>query len=88
MEFVSQEHYQGITESFYNLLNYEPEHLSDVTLVAGDKKFFCHKLILSATCPYFYTMFHTPMKEKTENEVEIFGVEGPVMEAVIRYVAC
>ena len=58
----------------------------DVTLVAGEKEFRAHKLILSGRSPIFAKMFEHDMKEKSTNTVEIDDIEPEILEEMITYI--
>ena len=58
----------------------------DVTLVAGEKEFRAHKLILSGRSPVFAQMFEHDMKEKSTNTVEIDDIEPEILEEMITYI--
>ena len=58
----------------------------DVTLVAGEKEFRAHKLILSGRSPVFTQMFEHEMKEKSTNTVEIDDIEPEILEEMITYI--
>lgn len=84
MEYINSQHSTRMKRNLEDLL--ENGHLSDITLIADGRKFFCHKVILSLVCPYFSTMFQTPLKESCENTIEVHGVSKEVMESVIHYI--
>lgn len=53
----------------------ESPKFSDVQLLAGDRRFQAHKVILATRSPVFSAMFDSPMKERKENVAEITDVE-------------
>lgn len=59
---------------------------SDITLVLKDVEFRVHKNILSEKCPFFDAMFHSDMKEKNTDSVEIQGIEPEVMKEMLIFI--
>jgi len=60
---------------------------SDVTLICGDKRFPCHKFMLSARSDVFKAMFsHENTKEGQTNEVEIKDTEPETLEQLLKYI--
>ena len=55
----------------------------DVTLVAGEKEFRAHKLILSGRSPVFAQMFEVDMKEKSTNKIEIEDIEAETLQKML-----
>lgn len=69
--------------------NYEDMLLSgqnsDVILQVKDKKFNCHRCILSARSPVFNAMFEHDMKEKISGVVIIEDAEPAVFQEFLLY---
>ncbi|XP_051165737.1 kelch-like protein 5 [Leptopilina boulardi] len=63
----------------------QKQQLCDVTLIAGEKRFNAHRLVLSAGSEYFAAMFTSSMRESTHNEIELKGVDGNALWALVRY---
>ncbi|XP_014235345.2 kelch-like protein 5 [Trichogramma pretiosum] len=61
------------------------EQLTDVVLVAGEKRIPAHRLVLSANCEYFAAMFTNSLRETFENTIELKDVDGNALWTVIRY---
>ena len=55
----------------------------DVTLVAGEKEFRAHKVVLSARSPIFAKMFEVDMKEKSTNKIEIEDIEAKILQKML-----
>ena len=55
----------------------------DVTLVAGEKEFRAHKVVLSARSPIFAKMFEVDMKEKSTNKIEIEDIEAEILQKML-----
>ena len=55
----------------------------DVTLRAEEKETKAHRVVLSATSPYFNAMFTTNMAEKVMDSVTLQGVNHAALESVI-----
>ncbi|KAG7483625.1 hypothetical protein MATL_G00040330 [Megalops atlanticus] len=58
---------------------------TDVVLQVGGSEFPCHRAALSASSPYFRTMFHSPMRESQQRLVRIQGVSAAAMENVLNF---
>ncbi|XP_015117116.1 speckle-type POZ protein-like [Diachasma alloeum] len=59
--------------------------LSDVTIVIGDEKIPCHKLVLGAASPVLLSMLTSEMEEAAENSIVIEDIEVVTMKAVLNY---
>ena len=59
--------------------------LTDVTLVAGERTFPCHRLLLAASSDYFAAMFTGGMVEQGLDRVVIQGVEAGALAQLIDY---
>jgi kelch-like protein 1/4/5 len=64
---------------FYN------QQLTDVVLVAGQKRIPAHRLVLSANCKYFAAMFTNTLRETLQNEIELKEVNGDALWILILY---
>lgn len=51
----------------------------------GNKRFPAHRLVLSAGSEYFAAMFTSSLKESAQNEVELKGVDGDALWALVCY---
>ncbi|XP_076619748.1 kelch-like protein 5 [Colletes latitarsis] len=61
------------------------QQLTDVTLIAGTRRFPAHRLVLSAGSEYFAAMFTSSLRESAQNEVELMGVDGDALWALVCY---
>jgi len=43
----------------------------DITLEVEEQQVFCHKILLSARCPYFKTMFASGLKEAQQSLIQL-----------------
>lgn len=59
--------------------------LCDVVIRVGAKIFNCHKVVLSACCPYFRAMFTREMAESRQEEVTIKDVDEKAMAQLIDF---
>lgn len=50
--------------------------LSDVVIIAGTERVFCHKPILCLASHHFYHMFTSSFKESSAKEIELHDVPG------------
>ncbi|XP_002735382.1 kelch repeat and BTB domain-containing protein 8-like [Saccoglossus kowalevskii] len=67
---------------------YETGILTDVTLVAGERSFACHRNVLAACSPYFRAMFTGSLREANMERITIKGVEPQSLQYVLNYVYC
>ncbi|XP_071629423.1 kelch-like protein 5 isoform X2 [Temnothorax longispinosus] len=61
------------------------QQLTDVTLIAGNKRVPAHRLVLSAGLEYFAAMFTNPLRESAQNEIELMDVDGDALWALVLY---
>ncbi|XP_071653553.1 kelch-like protein 5 [Temnothorax longispinosus] len=61
------------------------QQLTDVTLIAGNKRVPAHRLVLSAGSEYFAAMFTNSMRESVQNEIELMDVDGDALWALVLY---
>lgn len=59
--------------------------LTDVTLIAGNKRIPAHRLILCAGSEYFAAMFTSGLRETNQSEVELQFVDGNALSALVQY---
>jgi len=59
--------------------------LTDVTLVAGERKIAAHRLLLAAASDYFAAMFTGNMTESSAQQVEILGVDPASLQQLVDY---
>ncbi|XP_019641905.1 PREDICTED: kelch-like protein 13 [Branchiostoma belcheri] len=62
------------------------EYLCDVVLVAEDKRFPVHKIVITSASEYFKIMFSTDMKEKTQEEVVLHGVTAEGLKVILQFI--
>ena len=74
----------NLTDDLGNLL--VDDHLSDVVLCVGDRKFPVHRAILAARSPVFRAMFTSNMKESVSEEISIEDIEPDVIKELLRCV--
>jgi hypothetical protein len=58
---------------------------SDLVLVVADKKYFCHRLLLSIVSPVFMRMFEGQFKEHDQHELVL---EGKNSESILELLKC
>lgn len=59
--------------------------LTDVTLIAGNRQIPAHRLVLSAGSEYFSAMFTSNLRESTQSEVIMQGVDGDALWDLVHY---
>jgi len=62
------------------------EHLLDVKLKAEGRCFKAHRVVLSACSDYFRAMFTDPMREKSQDEIQLSGIDAEGLELVLDYI--
>lgn len=70
--------------SCLNVLRNEGK-LCDITLIVGEQRVKCHRVVLAAASLYFNAMFTGDMLESRLDEVTIHGVEFSALEEVINF---
>ncbi|XP_076391790.1 kelch-like protein 5 isoform X2 [Megachile rotundata] len=61
------------------------QQLTDVILIAGNRRFPAHRLVLSAGSEYFAAMFTSSLRESAQNEVELKEIDGDALWALVCY---
>ncbi|XP_052278134.1 kelch-like ECH-associated protein 1B [Dreissena polymorpha] len=61
------------------------EKLCDVTLVAGDEKFLCHKIVLASASSYFRSMFTGGMREEEMSIIPLHGIHPCMLSVLIEF---
>jgi len=59
---------------------------SDVVIIAGKEKFYCHKNILSARCEVFKNMLAPNTLESESNSIEVKEVTAEAVESMLRFI--
>ncbi|CAF2415151.1 unnamed protein product [Rotaria sp. Silwood2] len=59
---------------------------SDVVLVVGEKRFYCHRLLLTLVSPVFVRMFDGPFKEHNEQEIVLEGKSSESILELLKYI--
>ena len=60
--------------------------LSDVTLVADDKSFDVHRIVLAASSDYFMAMLTSNMQESDSRRIDLKGVTAAGLEPLLEYI--
>ncbi|KAL4640339.1 kelch-like protein 5 [Arapaima gigas] len=61
------------------------KQLCDVVLLAGDRRIPAHRLVLSSVSDYFAAMFTSNVREATQDEVKMEGVDPDALWALVQY---
>lgn len=64
----------------------ENQNFSDVTLIAGGKKFKAHTCILSARSPVFSAMFQDNMEEEQEYSVQFTDIDDETLRKLLQFI--
>lgn len=81
--FKNGQHHREMSSAFASMM--ESNQFCDVVITAEGCQFNCHKMVLSATCPYFRVMFSSPFEENQSNSVEIKAIKASTMKSLILY---
>ncbi|CAN2391614.1 BTB And C-terminal Kelch, partial [Pristimantis euphronides] len=65
---------------------YVSEILCDATIVTSDKRFPCHRVVLSSVSPYFRVLFVCPMKESESREVSLLDIPSSIMQIMLFFI--
>jgi len=82
-QFVDMKHPQNLLTKIQGFVTRGV--LTDVTLVAGDKMFPCHRLLLAASSDYFSAMFTGGMIEQDLDTIHIQGVDPGALGHLVDY---
>ena len=75
------------TNFFHQLRNFvENDKFVDVVLKVEQKKYSCHKFVLSASSVYFEKMFSPGFKEHKSFEIELFGISSIGFDEIYNYI--
>ncbi len=61
------------------------KQLCDITFRIGSQTFLAHRVILASASPYLRAMFTCGMKESSQEEIELRGIEARAMDFLIDY---
>ena len=61
------------------------KHLSDITLIVDNQKFFCHKIIMSSFSAFFDAMFTSELKEYHQDEIQIHDVDKYIFMSILDF---
>lgn len=59
--------------------------LCDVTLLVGDEKFLCHKIVLASSSSYFRAMFTGGMREEEMSIIPLHGIHPCTLAVLIDF---
>ncbi|KAG9465747.1 kelch-like protein 24 [Eleutherodactylus coqui] len=79
-DFVGKSIMSGLREFYLS------EILCDATIVTADKRFLCHKVVLSSISPYFRALFVCPMKESASGEVSLLDIPSSVVQVILHFI--
>ncbi|XP_078582718.1 kelch repeat and BTB domain-containing protein 12-like isoform X1 [Branchiostoma floridae x Branchiostoma japonicum] len=60
--------------------------LQDVVIEVEDRRFPCHRLVLSAASPYFRAMFTSDMAESRQKTVVLQGLDADMFGEILSYI--
>lgn len=67
-------------------LLWKESSMCDATLLVGGREFPVHRVVLSASSPYFHVMFTSGMAESFLEHVEIHGVNADVFGTILHFI--
>ncbi|XP_041367032.1 kelch-like protein 10 [Gigantopelta aegis] len=74
---------QKLLDGLNDLLH--SEELTDVTLMADDAEFQCHRNVLAASSPYFRAMFTADVRENRQKIIPIHGVSKKALGIAVKF---
>jgi len=84
---------EALSEKFHQdqmsrdlFLLFQRKDFADVIVMCGNKKFECHKVILSSRSPVFKAILTSNMKEQNMGTVEIKNMNPQVLEDLLSYI--
>eukprot|EP00794_Sanderia_malayensis_P007021 gene7021-7808_t len=81
--FHSEEHSQ---DCFKRMEEFRSrDQLTDITLIAGDKRIRAHKVVISSLCDYFSAMFTGDLAETQQDVVTLNNIDPCALEGLVRY---
>jgi kelch-like protein 20 len=80
---VSERHPQRLLEQISQLRR--SAELCDVCLVVGACRVYAHKLVLSASSPYFRAMFTGELAESRQTQITIRDIDEAAMELLVDF---
>lgn len=86
-EFIFSKYPTSILASYRSFsIMRQQEQLTDVRLISGDgQQILAHKVVLSSSCSYFYSMFTLDLAENREGEVNLRDFEGDIINAIVLF---
>ena len=78
-------HHAGNTLQILSQL-YRDQLLCDVTLVVEEHEFPAHRVVLSASSPYFSAMFTNNHKESTQSRVILKDIDAFSLESILNFI--
>ena len=63
----------------------QSESFTDFTVKVGKTSIPCHKVVLSAACPYFHAMLRSGLEETRKQEVDLHYLDEVVVKQLIEY---
>jgi hypothetical protein len=58
----------------------------DLTLIIGNEKFPCHRIILASASPYFQALLTHTFKENNLNSIELHDIEPQIFSLLLHYI--
>ena len=63
----------------------ENNKMTDFKINVGDKTIDCHRMMLSAACPYFEALFSSDWKEAQQGEITMDTLNYKVLNSIIQH---
>jgi len=83
LAYTSEKHPRRTLEAMTVLRKHH--ELCDVVLIVGPRKIFAHRVVLSASSPYFHAMFTSELAESRQPEITIRDVDEVAMELLVDF---
>ena len=63
----------------------EDDQFTDFTIICGEERLACHKVLLAANSPMLKAMIKANMKETKTKEIHLDSIPAPVMKILLQY---
>ncbi|KAM7542931.1 hypothetical protein Aperf_G00000007254 [Anoplocephala perfoliata] len=65
---------------------FKTKDFSDITLVVGDARFLCHRVILASRCEYFRALLFGGLSETNSSTVHLNGISSTAFYHILEYI--
>lgn len=65
---------------------FKTKDFSDITLIVGDTRFLCHRVILASRCEYFRALLFGGLSETNSSSIHLNGISSTAFSHVLEYI--